>query len=154
MFGLNRSGGFTLLELVVVILILAVMALAVAPIIGQVIGGVGIKSEALQLSEDIRYTQHKALSEGQMFRLMLNTSTKQYQVYPLDDTADIRKEIAMGDTVAGISSTFPTDESITYITYLPTGSPSQAGTITLTNDSGGTISVIVALGTGRVRVEK
>ena len=154
MFGSNQSRGFTLLEIVLVVLILGILALAVAPVIGRTVGGVGIKTEALRLAEDIRYTQHAAFSEGQNFRLALDTSTGSYRVYPVGHTGDVRKEAEMGDSVAGISSSdLPTDEDMTYITYLPTGAPSQAGSITLSNDSGGSISVIIALGTGRVRVQ-
>lgn len=153
---LKRSGGFTLLEIVLVVLILGILALVTAPVIGRVVGGMGIKTEALSLAEDIRYAQHKALGEGTNFQLALNKSTGTYWVYPLADSTDIRKDVAMGDSVAGISSTFPVDTGnldITYITYLPTGSPNEAGRITLTNSNGGSVSVIVALGTGRVRVE-
>jgi prepilin-type N-terminal cleavage/methylation domain-containing protein len=153
---LNRTGGFTLLEIVLVVLILAILATVAAPVIGRVVGKAGIKAEALKLCEDIRYAQHSALSEGQYFQLALNKSTGAYRVYPLADGADIRKDVEMGDNVTGISATFPVDADdtdITYITYLSTGSPSVAGTITLSESSGGTISVIVALGTGRVRVE-
>lgn len=159
-----RSGGFTLLEIVLVVLILAILALVAAPVIGRVVGGVGIKSEALKLAEDVRYAQSSALSEGQMFRLALDKSAGTYQVYPYDPDADpeepkdIRKEGAIGDSVTDISSSFPVNDeniNISYITYLPTGSPSQPGerAVTLTNDNGGSISVIVALGTGRVRVQ-
>ena len=164
---LCRSGGFTLLEIVLVVLILGVLSLAVAPVIGRVVGQTGIKTEAMQLAEDIRYTQHSALSEGQMFRLELNKNSGAYLVYAYDpdadpsDPRDVRKDMAMGDSVTGISSSFPADgdnPNISYITYLATGSPSAEGvpgpwTITLTNDSGGSVSVIVALGTGRVRVQ-
>lgn len=161
---LNRTDGFTLLEIVVVVVILGILALVVAPVLGRVVGGMGIKTEALKLAEDVRYAQHSALSEGRMFRLALDKSTGTYQVYPYDtdadpeDPKDIRKEGALDDSVKGITSSFPVDDediSITYITYLPTGSPSQLEemSVTLTNDSGGSVSVIVALGTGRVRVE-
>jgi|GEM_PF-1266013 len=150
---LNRSGGFTLLEIVLVVLILGILALVTAPVIGRVVGGMGIKTEALKLAEDIRYAQHAALGEGTNFQLALNKSTGTYRVYPLEDNTDIRKEASMGDSVTGISSDFYNSGDMTYITYLPTGSPNEAGTVTLTNQSGGSVSVIVALGTGRVRVE-
>lgn len=160
---LNRSGGFTLLEIVVVVVILAVLATVVAPVIGRVVGKAGIKTEALKLAEDVRYTQHSALSEGQMFRLEMDMGDGTYQVYPYDpnadpdDPKDIRKDVTLEDSVTGIASSFPTDgddPDITYITYLPTGSPSQPGemSVTLSNDSG-SVSVIVAMGTGRVRVQ-
>lgn len=150
---LNRRGGFTLMELVLSVLILGVLTLVAAPVIARAFGGIGAKSEAQKLCEDIRYVQHTALTEGRSVTLVLDTDTRQYRVYPLDDTTDIRRDVTLDECVEGISSTFPMSGTVTYINYLPTGSPSQAGTVTLSHSGGGTVSVIVALGTGRVRVE-
>lgn len=162
---LRNQKGFTLLELIVVILILGILAAAVAPSVGRIVGGVGIKSEALEFAEAVRYTQSRALSEGQYFYLKLNRNTGYYKVYALleDESGniyeDIRKEDTVDDVVAGITSSFPPDPddgSWTVITYMPTGATSQtgAGTITFRSENGDTVKVIVALGTGRVRVEK
>ena len=98
---MQKNKGFTIFELVIVMLILAIMSVSVFISIGF-LRGIKLTSAAEKLAADIRFTQSQALSkvlwEGISFEV---TPTNKYYVYqtngtistPETDPADFRNSL-------------------------------------------------------------
>lgn len=69
--------GFTVLELVLVILIIGVIAVATVP--NWTATQQGVEYEARRLLGDLRYTQAMSITTGQRYRLVI-TSSNSYQI--------------------------------------------------------------------------
>jgi prepilin-type N-terminal cleavage/methylation domain-containing protein len=68
--GRRPRGGFTLLELLVVVLVLAVIAVVAAPRIST--DPALVSTQAAQLAGDIRYVQSLAMTQAQKYRINLS----------------------------------------------------------------------------------
>jgi general secretion pathway protein H len=76
---LPGNGGFTLIELMVVIVILSVVALLIFPRLPSVHEG-DLKTSARTLAAGLRYLEDKAISTKQYYRLRVNFSTGEMKV--------------------------------------------------------------------------
>jgi len=70
---MTQRNGFTLIELVMVIVLIGILAVVVAPRLGNV---TGTNASALKdkLRADLRYTQNLAMTRSQRYRMYLNAS--------------------------------------------------------------------------------
>jgi type II secretion system protein H len=152
--------GFTLIELIVVILIMGILATAAY---NQWPGStVNVGAQAQQLANDIRYTQALAMTSGQRYNLIKQSST----------TYQIRSNAGTAIILANGSTTMTLNTGITFgtLTNLPNnlvafdgkGTPYttattpgtalvSAATIPVTS-SGQTSTVTISPGTGSVSV--
>ncbi len=85
------KGGFTLLELLIVLLLLSLGSSFVLPTIEQGLKKVEIRRSALQLGAVARHLRSKAIYEGRPKGLVINPSENSYQ------TMDQRKVILPAD---------------------------------------------------------
>ena len=76
----SRQRGFTLLELIVVLVIAAAMMSIVPPLISSALPGAEIKSAARQLAAGLRYARNKALTSDEEAILMLDLDAKKFSV--------------------------------------------------------------------------
>jgi prepilin-type N-terminal cleavage/methylation domain-containing protein len=152
--------GFTLIELVLVIMVIGVLAVRISLNISN--ASINVGAQAQQLASDIRYTQSLSLASGQRYYLIKQSSTT-YQIKKADGSA-----IPM----AGGSTTVTLNTGITFgtLTNLPNnlivfngaGTPytdttlpgttlSASATIPLTG-GGQTVTITIYPITGRVMV--
>ena len=125
-----KSGGFTLLELLVVLALAAVMLAITPPLLSGMLPGVELKGAARELVSALRYTRSKAITARKDKQLLLNLENKTFSVsdrskiYHLPEKANI--EMVTADTeVLG--------ERLAAIRFFPDGS-STGGRITLAYD--------------------
>ena len=71
---LISDGGFTLVELIVTLLVIAVIAVIAAPKMSS--EQVSVATEAEQLAGDIRYVQTLAMTQAQRYRINLTATAK------------------------------------------------------------------------------
>lgn len=76
-YGNGASQGFTVLEMVVVIIIIGVLAVSVTP--SKLQTPMRLQYEARRVLNDIRYTQALSMSSGQRYR-WVRTSSTAYQI--------------------------------------------------------------------------
>ena len=69
---LNKRRGVTLIELVVVMAIVAILALFVAPAIGEWVKNFRIRNAAREISSDLRLAQMRGISSGWDYAVVFN----------------------------------------------------------------------------------
>lgn len=122
-----KERGFTLIELIVVIVIIALMAGAVGSNIGAGNQGALINSAARELSSALRFARGHALTYSQETSFEFNLQDNSYNVTSRNKNFKISKDIEVSLDVA--QSQISSDE-VGAIRFFPDGS-STGGRITL-----------------------
>jgi len=73
------SGGFTMIELLLVVLIIAIAAIIAVPMMGSV-GSVQIRSAANMIAADLEYAKSMAISRGQVFSVVFDKTAESYSI--------------------------------------------------------------------------
>lgn len=72
-------GGFTLIEIIIVVVILAIAAMTAIPLMSSG-GSVQIRSAANVIAADLEYARSMSISRGQNFSVVFYTNTESYQI--------------------------------------------------------------------------
>src|SRR3990172_10215414 len=140
----SYHGGFTLLELLVVLAILAILGTVAIPVWGVMVPAFALNGAARQIQSELDRIKRQAISENVTFRLAFSETgdnytvervggtTTQQGVKPLPNGIDIRNAITLGFTSRG------------------TASPGT-GTVKLCNSKGAGTNIVLS-STGRVRI--
>ena len=84
MYGLRgKSGGFTIVELVIVVVIIAIAALAAIPMMSSA-ASLQIRSAANMIAADLEYARSMAISRGQNFSVEFDKNTDSYRIVDLN----------------------------------------------------------------------
>ena len=75
----GSHGGFTVVELLIVVVILAIIGLTALPMISSA-GSVQIRSAANMISADLEYARSMAISSGQNFSVEFDKNTESYWI--------------------------------------------------------------------------
>ena len=73
------SGGFTLVELLIVIVIIAIAALTAIPMMSSA-ASVQIRSAANMIAADLEYAKSMAISRGQNYSVVFDKDTESYRI--------------------------------------------------------------------------
>lgn len=159
---MKKSTGFSLLELVVVISVIAILAASLIPRISS--DALTIAAQAEQVASDIRYTQSLAMTQGQRYRVNFPSTT----TYTITDTSGVATfSPGAGNTSAvtlqqsAVITLPPTNLANSLVAFDGRGIPytdagattvlASAATITLTQGSS-TRTITIQPQTGRVDV--
>lgn len=156
----SRRGGFTLVELVAIILLLGILAFSVAPRFLDR-GAVEVDAMARQLASDIRYTQALAMTSGQRNRI--NLATASYQIttsagvpvaHPATDSTAAITLVNASLTLSGLPNGYIAFDGkgvpYTDVTGTPLGGSGAVVTLTGT---GSMRQIMISPQTGRVVVQ-
>jgi len=153
----DHRGGFTLVELIVVLVILAIASLMVIPGVAS-LGDVSATSAARLLAGDLQYAQNAAITYQQPVTVAFNTATESYGltnasgplIHPMtkaDYTVDLPSQRGFeGANV--VSASFGGSPAVTFDEL---GAPDSAGSVTL-QVGPHVYRVDVAAATGKVTV--
>ena len=143
-----RSGaprGFTLLELLVVLAIVALMAALVPPLLSGMGGTTELRGAARQLAAGMRSARNRAISSQQETRLILDLEQRFFSLegrrYSLPKSVGLKLFTAQSEV---------SDEEVGAIRFFPDGS-STGGRITVTGKRSEYLVDVDWL-TGRVRI--
>ncbi|MFY2763299.1 type II secretion system protein XpsH [Arenimonas sp. MALMAid1274] len=75
---MTRPRGFSLIELVVVLVLVATLAGLAAAVIGQALPGRQLRSTAAQVAGDLRFTRAQAIATGQAQEFTLDVAGKRW----------------------------------------------------------------------------
>jgi prepilin-type N-terminal cleavage/methylation domain-containing protein len=159
--GTGSAGGYTLLEVLAVVVILGVAAAIVVPKFGKT-GDIQAKAAARQLCGDLMYAQSFAINTQTPVQVSFNCTTGQYTLtavpaigspYVLANPSTGQTYV-VGFTGASRLGTVALNDT-TFIgglfTFDSLGSPSAAGDVHLVSQ-GRTVTVSVALTTGKLSI--
>lgn len=137
-----KKSGFTLIELAIVIVIIAIMGLAISIKWGTT---TNITAQAIQLADDIRYTQNLSMARNQRYKLVTSSSSYVIQNNSSGVT-EYSVTLGSGITETGYTVIFTTEG----IPLDASSNPlTSTATITLST-SGQTSAVTITPATGRV----
>lgn len=157
----HRQAGFTIIEMMVVIVIIGIVASLTAPSFINMMPRLKLKSEARTNLNYLRLARSRAISENNQFGIYFDTYNDnfvyfkdthdvQYAYYLEDQDTLIEGPIAMSSNVSYLNCTFMSNCVIFY----SNGSASTSGSIDVINsesDDSYTISVLAS--TGRVKLQ-
>ena len=151
-FRSTRRSGFTLIELIVVMIIITLVVGAVAPKFAAFTAGRKAADSARQLVSMARYARTEAISEGRAYRLNVDTTKRAFWITmdkdgtysaPPNDFGDV---YVVPDGVS-LATDFPSQTNGgVYITLQPTGR-GEPGSVTFTDQNGISTTVICPSGT-------
>jgi len=165
----GRGSGFTLLELLVVLLIISLISAWVGPRLAGSLGRMTVESAARQVASALRFARSRAVTEKMPYRAVFRMDPARMVVEPYSETepaednadptdASIpRKAVAFPDGIRILSEVSPAGETVTMdgfeIVFFPSGGAS-GGAVTLTDGAGRRLSVAVDFITGSVKIDE
>ena len=94
----RRAKGFTLLELIVVLSLMALITASVVPVFSGSLSGLKHDNALRNLVSLIKFVQEKAVSEGQLYRVCFDTDENTYWVMqPAEDPEAEHPFVKVGD---------------------------------------------------------
>jgi len=139
--------GFTLLELIVVMALMAIMMTLVPPLISNALPGTQLKSASRQLAAGLRYARNHALTVRKEATLTMDVEKHSYQITGKKKSYSISKDLNI-ELLTAESET--SDENTGSIRFFPDGG-STGGRITISYGERA-FGVDVDWLTGKVRI--
>ncbi|HPS54948.1 MAG TPA: GspH/FimT family pseudopilin [Sedimentisphaerales bacterium] len=154
-----KPNGFTLIEMIVVIVILSIAAAMVVPMMSSA-DDVQLRSGANKLAADLEYAKSMAISRGQQYTVVFDEAAESYQIedssgaiidHPIRKGSAYKEQFGgtSGLKKVGISDADFNDTDM--VTFDSIGSPDNGGTVTLIA-GGRTINVNVEAVTGYISI--
>ncbi len=158
--GGKRTAGFTMLEMMIIVVIIGIAAAMAVPSFYNTIPRLKARTEARNILNFIRLARSKAVSGGAQYGVYVDTDNRRYilfkdtlnpaqMIYNDGDSVVVGPEILDSDVVL-TNSTFANN----CVIFLPTGGASQSGSFTLDNTDGGssyTVSVLSSTGKSKMQ---
>ena len=161
----KNQNGFTLIEMVVVIMIVGIMSYAVVANFSDTHENLQINAVILKMAQDVRYARDLALTEGKGSRVYIDLSNNQYYL-KWDDDSYMQNPLGGGDFVVQLGR--PGEFGSVQITntafsnggqldFLTSGAPRNAGSpfsgeltlVTINYEK----KIVITANTGFVRIE-
>lgn len=154
------AGGFTLMELVIVAVLIGILAALAVPLFGRTIPRLKSHAEARGILNTIRIARSRAIAENTQYGVYLDTNARNYILFK-DKVNLSLMTYETGDSV--VAAPVILDSRVVYtgvnfnnncVVMLATGAASQSGTVAINNTTGDapyTISVLAA--TGKTKIQ-
>jgi len=156
---LRPSGGFTMLEMMIIVVIIGIAAAMAAPSFFSGMPRLKARTEARNVLNMARLARSNAISNGAQYGLYMDISNKQYLLFK-DTINPSSMTYEFGDSIITGPVTMPSDlipnSSFTgdAVIFLPTGTASESGQFTVDIYDGGALHTISVLAsTGRSRLQ-
>src|SRR6185295_20180437 len=125
----HHRSAFTLIEIVLVLMIIAICAMVAGPKLANFSRGRALPNAAVSLATTARWCRVKALGDGVQYRLNLDTSNNCYWVTKDDGTGknfteltdDMGRKVFLPEGILMSCPDIPTTEDGTFLTFEPGG---------------------------------
>ena len=149
----HNSSGFTLIEVIIVLIIIGISSGLVGLYIGRSSGKLELRTFAKEVSSTLRYARSHAVSEKQTYCFVINMDDGMYRLY--NSTKDEE-----GGLIPAISNPIPEEIAVTLDTDIAdfyqveffSHGNSSGGVIELTNIDGDALFITINRLTGQVEV--
>jgi len=145
----DHTRGFTLVEIIIVVVILSIAAVMMVPMMSSA-GSMQIRSAANMIAADLEYAKSMAITKGQNFSVVFDTTANGYSIKDLNGT--IKHPVKKGfDYVVN----FHTDRqlgkvkiavvnfgSTSQVVFGTLGNPDNGGSVIITSQPDGTTATI------------
>ncbi len=85
---LNKDGGFTLIELILVAAIIIALVAVSTPLFRKTFQGLQLKDAAYNIGKVIQYAQQRAIIEERKYSLAFNFEGRNYQLYAWEEAGE------------------------------------------------------------------
>jgi len=140
----NRNKGYTLIEFMVVLGIIALLLGISVSGLNNLIQWSKLNRTAALLSSQLKNAQSQAFYRGTYYKIDFWESLNRYRIYK---QTELTEEVTLKDI--DLFNTNFTDDNVY---FYPSGVPGQGGTVTLKNNQGNTLYVIMTPVTAKVRI--
>jgi general secretion pathway protein H len=148
--------GFTLLELLLVLLLLGVMIVLALPSIGSGVKTLQLHNSARIVAATLRYARTKAIREQKIYRLRFKLDSSQIELRDEEKkfqrVYDLPGEVTI-QRIGLLRSDQTEEKKVRFFAFLPNGM-SESFEVLLTNSKGRKIKVIQDNWTNSPRIEK
>ncbi|MDD2372438.1 MAG: GspH/FimT family pseudopilin [Syntrophomonadaceae bacterium] len=147
-----RNSGFTLIEIIMVLAIMAVIGTISLPRFDRVIEDYKLKIDARQLATVLRSARQEAIMTGNDQKVLFK---RNLNCYIKSGTTHATYTLSRNITFTADGCTFKEHGGYPVCGFAPSGAvKDQAGKITLANKYGKRTAVVVNPSAGRVRIEE
>jgi len=144
---IRRARGYTLIELVFVIVVIMLVAMVAIPRMGLPFTvKMKVYTASRKLVSNLRYTRRLAITNNENYRLNVDSSTNEYEIYDSGDA-----QVGNTETIDS-SITVSADKDFIFEAFGNADAASDTS-ISLTAD-GNQYDVTVTVATGRVKMEE
>ncbi len=142
---------YTLIELLCVVALLGIMIVIAVPAVHGLGQRNNLEIAARTMASEMRKAQQKAITAGcgQIIEFRFKDS---YRI--TDGKTEETYYVHLPEGIALRAVNFPMSDRVRYLRFNYNGAPSSGGTVTLINNSGAVLYVIVTPATGRVRISE
>ncbi len=134
---MHKSQGFTLVEILIAIAIIAILASISVAGYQQMVPRISLNSVTRDLTSDLRYAQQKAVTEQIIYDVKFNLATNSYQIIKEIPTTTI-KTVYLNNRTTVNSITGLTNNTVR---FNAAGAAVETGKIILINSNNSTSSV-------------
>jgi len=110
-------GGFTIIEILIVVVILAVVAMTAIPMISSA-ASIQVRSAASMIAADLEYAKSLAISKGASFSVVFDTVTDSYKIVVVFDTVTDSYKIVKIVDGEGETISHPVKKGFDYVVDL------------------------------------
>ena len=141
---LQNPAGFSLLELLVVLMLLALLTAVVIPSLGRVLSTAKLKTSSREIAASIRLARSKAASEQQVYLLGFDLERNEVKLSSLNST--YRKSFELPDgvrltKVSLLETPVEQEAKDPFFYFMPNGN-SQSFQVSLRNEQGRALRVV------------
>ncbi len=156
----DKSGGFTVIELLIVVVIIAIAALLAVPMITSA-AGIQVRSAANMVAADLEYAKSMAISRGQDFSVVFDEAGDSYRIknqdvdpipHPVKKGFDYLIDFRGDSRLDKVDIADVDFNSTGLVTFDCLGSPDSGGIITL-QAGGTTMRISVEPVTGFISIQ-
>jgi general secretion pathway protein H len=154
---LIREAGFTLVELMVVLVLIAILMSITSPSIGRALSAVKLKTTSREIAASIRFARWKAIREQQLYWIQVDTERNEIELASQD--LKYHKLISMPGGISIIKASLlreqePSEQqkSSTYF-FMPNGL-SDSFQVVISTERGLRLKVFQDVLTGSPRIEQ